>query len=171
MMEVVDMSSTVDWLKENKGIGDQAAREVGYSRSQLVDVILDDFSKADEYADAIYRVAASKGAPRDVSGELEDFVRMVKAGTSRVRNDGPFIQRTASAFKGIHSPEEVKLIIRGALPHAPNDDAKRSLDNLMKSMDTASERIESGGNLAWCLAGCVICGEGCLICCTIMLAD
>ncbi len=165
------MQDASEWLAGNIHVKIRAAKDLGYTKDELLSVILNDISQTRKFAESLYENARKANAPMEIQEQLLDFKRIVENGVDRLEKSDKFAQKTLSAFEGLREPNDFKMVIRGALAHAPTEDDSRTLNMMNETIDRTRERIESGGSLAWCLAGCVICGEGCLICCTIMLAD
>ncbi|RSN03145.1 hypothetical protein DMB42_35555 [Nonomuraea sp. WAC 01424] len=163
------MQIIVDWLDRNPEAKVNKAELFNCSSAKAKEIPTVDIHRVLEYVEALAERAAEYGAPANVKASLAELKERVRKGLAFIDEQGPYTQKTLASLQGLERVREARLVLRGALPHAPSE-AERDL--LMKGDEALAkgvERIESGGSMAWCLAGCILCAEGCLICCTIML--
>jgi hypothetical protein len=174
------MHKASEWLRENNGKG-LAAEKLGYSQDQFINLCLADVNLLSEYSQALYNVSIDLKAPHHVQEELLKFKKIINDGLAKFNARGSYLQKTLSSLIGIDNINDIPLILKGALPHAPTD-VENSLVMKMSKMacdfiktpndfieaDLKTVGIESGGSIPACIMGCIVCEGFCLVCCTIM---
>lgn len=119
------MEAAVDWLAGHPQVKLRAAELFGHSQQEIPHLLVADLHRTIEYAEVLYRSAVEYSAPTEVLDNLAEFRRTVTDGVAALDKGGPFLQKTLASLAGLQDLRDIKLVLRGALPHAPTEADRR----------------------------------------------
>jgi len=163
------MSDAMQWLRKHPKIKARAAQIFGTPLDKVQTVLLQDMALTVTFAEALSRAASEFDAPDEVIDMLVSFTDKVRKGVAATERRGNFARKTLGSIAGLQEVSDIKMVLRGAQPHAPTDMDRVILTKANQTLsDPRSAGLETGGSLPACLLGCFLCEIFCLECCIIL---
>jgi hypothetical protein len=162
------MQAAADWLREHPEAKVNAAEVFGCSPEDVPSVALSDMRRGVEFAEALAGRAVEYGAPQDVQEAFTELTGRVRAGVAAINDRGPFISKTVASLVGLRELDDVRLVLRGALPHAPTEAERDLVKGLDETLADRGKGLKGGGSWWFCIIGCIACEAFCFLCCIIL---
>jgi hypothetical protein len=161
-------TSAATWLKQHPQVKKTTFKLFGVTKRDVPDVLLGSPRRAIALAKALAKAAATFDPPPRVKEDLAELIQKLTSGAASLDKRARFVKKTVAQLVGLRDPHDMELVLRGALPHAPDKLNRRLIEDLIGHV-TSSRRN-------WlcaicCIVGCLLCGlagpEGCAFCCIV----